>query len=144
MAFRAERASTYTAIRNRATQLKRLAQDSHDLTLDGPVSASAVRQLLDQFILGKAELQAAAQVPGMAEYAQAQEGDPEYDVAAQFTAMINAATAVINWIVNAVPKSGGYVLHEQWSASGVSVRTFSTNDTAGLRTVLNAFIATVS
>lgn len=143
MAFRAERAATYAAIRSRATQLKKLAQDSYDLTLAGPVSASAVRQLLDLFIQGKAELQSAAQVPGMAEYAQAQEGDAAYDVATEFTAMINAASAVIDWIVNAVPKSDGYVLHEQWSASGVSVRTFASADTAGLRTVLNAFIATV-
>lgn len=143
MSFRAERASTYASIRSRATQLKRLAQDSHDLTLDGPVSASAVRQLLDLFIQGKAEMEAAAQVPGMAEYAQAQEGDPNYDVATEFGAMISAAGDVIAWIVAAVPKSDGYVLHEQWSANGVTVRTFATNETAGLRSVLNAFIATV-
>lgn len=144
MAFRAVKADTYAAIRSRATQLKKLATDSKAVMLAGPVSASAIRQLLDLFIQGKAELQAAGAVPGMADFAKAQEGDAAYDVAAEFTAMVNACTGVIDWIVANVPASGGYVQTEQWSASGVTLRTFSTASTAGLRTTLDTFIATVS
>lgn len=144
MAFRAVKADTYNAIRSRATQLKKLATDSKALMLAGPVSASAVRQLLDLFIQGKAELNTAAAVSGIVDYAKAQEGDEAYDVAAEFTAMVSAAEGVINWIVANMPTNSGYVLAEQWSASGVSVRTFSTAETAGLRTTLDTFIATVS
>lgn len=143
MAFRAVKADTYAAIRSRATQLKKLAADSKAVMLAGPVSASAIRQLLDLFIQGKAELQAAGAVPGMADFAKAQEGDTNYDVAAEFTAMVNACNGVINWIVANMPTNSGYVLAEQWSSSGVTVRTFSTAETAGLRTTLETFIATV-
>lgn len=144
MAFRAVKADTYAAIRSRATQLKKLAQDSKALMLSGPVSASAIRQLLDLFIQGKAELTAASGVSGIADYAKSQEGDAAYDVAAEFTAMIAGCTGVIDWIVANVPTNTGYVLTEQWSASGVTLRTFSTAATAGLRTTLVTFIATVS
>lgn len=144
MAFRAVKADTYAAIRSRATQLKKFATDSKALMLAGPVSASAIRQLLDLFIQGKAELQTASGVSGIVEYAKAQEGDAAYDVAAEFTAMLSACTGVIDWIVANVPTNSGYVLTEQWSASGVTLRTFSTSQTAGLRTTLDTFIATVN
>jgi hypothetical protein len=110
----------------------------------GSVSANAIRQLLEAFVAAKAQMQAAASVGGIAAYARAQEGDDNYDVAAEFTAMMAACTAVIDWIVANIPANGGYVQLEQWSASGVTVRVFTTTQTAGLRARLDAFIATVS
>ena len=143
MAFRAVKAGTYAEIRSTATQLKKLATDSRTL-MAGTVSANVVRQLLDAFISGKAKLTAASQVSGIAAYAQAQEGDEAYDVAAEFTAMIDACTGVINWIVANIPTANTYVQLETWSASGVTVRTFTTGQTAGLRTALQTFEGTVS
>lgn len=145
MAFRADRPTVYDRLRQTASNAKLLAATSRAAMLAGPVSANAVRQLLESFITAKAEFVAAAAVPGIAAYAQAQEGDANYDVAAEFSAMNTAATNVINWIVNNMPKgASGHVLTETWSAAGIATRTFSTAETAGLRTVLDAFIATVS
>lgn len=144
MAFRAELATAYASVRSRATQAKKLASDSKALMLAGPVSGNVIRQLLDALITAKAELQTAAAVNGIVAYAQSQEGDPEYDVAAQFTTLVDACTGVISWIVANIPTSGGYVQMETWSASGVSVRTFSTAQTAGLRTQLDTIIAAVN
>lgn len=144
MAFRAELATAYASVRSRATQAKKLASDSKALMLAGPVSGNVIRQLLDALIAAKAELQTAAGVTGIVAYAKAQEGDPDYDVATQFTALVDACTGVISWIIANIPASGGYVQMETWSASGVSVRTFSTAQTAGLRTQLDTIIAAVN
>lgn len=147
MAFRAVKADTYSAIRSRATQLKKLATDSR-VAMAGTVSANVIRQLLDAFITGKAELTAASNVSGIAAYAKSQEGDAAYDVAAEFTSMLSACDGVINWIAANIPTAtnGGFtgVLLEQWSSSGVTVRTFATGQTAGLRTALQSFEDTVS
>lgn len=144
MAFRAIKADSYNDIRNSAANLKRLATDSKNLMAAGNVSANVIRQLLDSFIAGKAKLQAASSVPGIADYAQAQEGDGAYDVQAEFTTMVNACTGVIDWIVTNIPASGGYVQLEQWSSSGVTVRTFTPAQTANLRTALDTFITTIA
>lgn len=144
MAFRAIKSDTYSFILSRATQLKKLAIDSNSAMLAGPVSASVIRQLLDLFIQGKNELETAGSVPGLADYAKAQEGDVDYDVVVEFNAMISACDGIINWIVANVPVSNSYVQTEQWTSSGVILRTFNTASTAGLRTALNTFVATVS
>ena len=144
MAFRAERPTVYANVRSRATQLKRLASDASTQMAAGNVSGNLVRQILDACITAKAEFAAAAQIQGLADYAQAQEGDPNYNVAAEFNAMTGAIDNVLAWIIANVPTNGGYVQMEQWSTSGVTTRAFTTAQTAGLRTVLDAFAATVS
>jgi hypothetical protein len=143
MAFRAERPTVYANVRSRATQLKRLASDASTQMAAGNVSGNLVRQILDGCITAKSEFAAAAQVQGLADYAQAQEGDPNYNVAAEFNAMTGAIDNVLAWIIANVPTNGGYVLMEQWSVSGVTTRSFTPAQTAGLRMVLDAFAATV-
>lgn len=148
MAFRAVLATTYINARGYATQLQKLASDSKTLMAAGNVSANVIGQLLDSFIIGKAQLNAAAGVSGIAAYAKAQEGDANYDVAAAFTAMMSACDGVINWIVANVPTatSGGFtgVLLESWSSSGRTVRSFTSTQTAGLQTALQTFIDSVA
>lgn len=141
--FRATKPNAYLIARTTAAELKTLCQQTRDAAAAGPISGSVVRQLLDRLIAGKATFASVAAVPGIATYAEAQEGDPTYDVAAEFNAMTAAIDDAITWILAAVPVSGGFVLMEQWTAGGVSVRTFSTAQTAGLRAELDALIATI-
>ena len=143
MAFRATKPTAYTTAKSTAAQAKQLAQQSRDAMAAGTVSGNVIRQLLDRLLIAKTTFQSVAAVPGIAAYAQAQEGDGAYDVAAEFTAMTDAIDDVGAWILANVPTSGGYVQMEQWSASGVSVRQFTTAQTAGLRTQLDALIATI-
>lgn len=144
MAFRAVKADTYNAVRSRATLFKRLANDTKTAMAAGNVSASVIRQLLEGCLAAKAEFTAAAGVTGLAAYAQQQEGDEAYDVAAEFTAMQSAITGIINEIVALVPTgTGGYVLMEKWEATGVSSRQVTPAQTATLRDKLDTFIASV-
>jgi hypothetical protein len=58
--------------------------------------------------------------------------------------MTNAITAVGTWVNTNFPKSaGGYIEKDTLTASGVSVRAFSTADLATFRTQLDALIATI-
>jgi hypothetical protein len=144
MAFRAVLATTYNSARSVATQLQTLASTSKASMLAGNVSANVIGQLLDSMITGKAQLQAAAAVTGIAAYAKAQEGDTNYDVVAEWTSMVSACDGVLTWIVANVPTANGYVQAEQWATSGRTVRSFTTAQTAGLRTALDTFISSVA
>lgn len=144
MAFRAIHATTYDSVRSRATQLKKQAQDASTAMAAGNVSGNLVRQILDGCIVAKTEFAAAAQVSGIADYAKNQEGDPDYDVGAQFTAMTGAIDTILSTIISLIPTNSGYVLMEQWSTSGVTTRQITPAQSANLRTALNAFVATVS
>lgn len=144
MAFRATRKETYNNTASRAAQLKKLAQDAKQQMLAGPVSANLLKEILLLCIQAKTENQAAAAVGGMASYVQAQEGDPAYDVAAAWSAMNSAIDAVRDRVLTLAPTgTGGFVLVETWSASGISVRTVTTAQTANLRNDLDSLIATI-
>lgn len=60
-------------------------------------------------------------------------------------ATINAIQAVIDWILNNVPTSGGFVLAYKWQADGKQVgRVFQPAATAGLVTQINALKGTIA
>lgn len=144
MAFRAVKADTYNSVRSRATTFKKLATDTKNLMAAGNVSASVIRQLLEACLAAKTEFTAAASVSGIVAYVQAQEGDPTYNVATEFNAMLSAIDGIIDEIVSIVPTgTGGYVLMEKWEASGVSSRQVTPAQTATLRDRLDTFIASV-
>lgn len=109
----------------------------------GSVSANLLVELHLRLIADKASLQANAAVSGIAAYAQAQYSDPAYDVAAEFTSMVNAITGVINWIVANFPASGGYIQKDQISAAGITVRSFTSAQTAGLVTQLDSLTSAI-
>lgn len=144
MAFRATKANGYDEAKSYAADLKRLALDTKAASAAGPISANVIRQLLDSLLRTKTKLAEVSAISGIAAYAQAQEGDANYNVATEFTAMTNQIDATISWIIGAIPTgTGGFALLETWSSSGVTVRTFSTAQTAGLRTAIDALVATI-
>lgn len=144
MSFRATKANAYDEAKSTAASVKRLCTDTKAAALAGPISANVIRQLLDKLISAKAKFAEITAIPGIAAYAEAQEGDSAYDVSAEFTAMTSEVDGILNWVIANIPTgTGGFVLTETWSTSGVSVRTFSTAQTAGLRTELDALIATI-
>jgi hypothetical protein len=141
--FRATLRTVYASVTSRSAQLKKQCQDASTQMAAGNVSGNLVRQILDGCITAKAEFAAAAQVQGLAEYAQAQEGDPNYDVVAAFTDMSAAIDTILTTIIALIPTSGGYVLMETWTTSGVTTRIVTPAQSANLRTALDAFVATV-
>jgi hypothetical protein len=95
----------------------------------------------------KATMQAASSVPGLAAYAQAQINDPTFDIAASFVDMMTQINSTSAWFVANFPKDGsGFLLAKSFTGDNsgrTQDRQFTPAQTATLRTVLNALIATI-
>lgn len=86
-----------------------------------------------------AQFDALATTPGLALYAQQQEADGTYDVAAEFTAMQATIDTATGWMEANVPVSVTATAPAQWTATGPLIATaFTPAQTAGFRTVLQA------
>lgn len=143
MAFRASnqiQADGLAEAKRLAVQLKSYVADVKALSAAGPISGNLVADLMAQLVSYKARFQAIAAIPGIATYAQSQENDPLYSVGSEFTAMMNAIDTLGGWIVSNVNTTGWVT----FSASGVSVKTFTSAQTAGLRTQIDSLTATIS
>lgn len=101
--------------------------------------AGDLRKFRDEFAL-------IAAIPGMAEYARAQENDANYDIVFEFTAMLNVLDAAITEIVTTYPKGAtGEILERTMNSNGTtSLATFTAANLAALRTRLNAIAAAVN
>jgi hypothetical protein len=154
VAFRASsqiKAEALQEIKDGAIRAKALAIQYRDAMAAGDYSAAGILTLLSQARALIARWGVLSAVSGLAAYAQDQEGDPAYDVIAEFTAMNNALIAVRNRIINELPKSSapaataGMVGVFSFAADGAQVyTTFAPAQTVNLRADLDAFIATVS
>ena len=148
MAFRANTATQAQGLLSAMQQavfVKQSAQIAVQL-LAGTVTANQVFQIVDNL---RSPLQIFAQVaaiPGIAAYAQAQFNDATYDVATEFTNMVNTINAVVNWVVTNFPKdTGGFAQAYTLTADGSRTATvFTPAQTAGLTAAINAVIASIS
>lgn len=135
----------YTESQAQAASLKTYLQSANAQMAAGPVSCNLVVEIYLALVAAKAKFDATAAVPGIAPYAKDQHNNQALDIVAEFTTMTNAVTACGTWINNNFPKDGaGYLLKDKLDASGVSVRTLSSAQTAGLRTQVDALIATIA
>jgi hypothetical protein len=122
------------------------AANLSSFTAANNVSANAIIDIFHRMTTLRGVLDSAAAVPGIAAYAQSQyDDDPSYDVVAEFQAVRAQAQATIDWIVGNFPKASGqdYILKDELTDNGIAVRAFTPAQTASLRTVLDAFVATV-
>ena len=139
-------ADGYTEAKRLANRAKAFAQATSAMTAVNNVSANAVKQLVSEFKSYIERWTAISGIPGISDYAKAQESDPTYDVAAEFGVMLTAAIAVRDYIISALPKDAvtGRLAIETINADGsFTVVSFTPGDTAGLRAVLDAFAATI-
>lgn len=108
--------------------------------------------LLDNMRTDLAYFQGVAATPGIGAYATEQYGDG-YAIGPDFGAFTTALQGVVGWLIANIPREPvdaldpegpRYLLLQTLDADGARTdRTFSTAQTAGLRTVLDALIATV-
>ena len=148
MAFRANTATQAQGLLSAMQQavfVKQTAQIAVQL-LTGTVTANQVFQIVDNL---RSPLQIFAQVaaiPGIAAYAQAQFNDATYDVATEFTNMVNTINAVVSWVVTNFPKdTGGFAQAYTIAADGSRTPvTFTPAQTAGLTAAINAVIAAIT
>lgn len=131
----------WVQLSSRAKSLKTQCVDFNAASLAGPVSASAVEGLFTDMGEFRAYAASVVATPGLAAYVKAQYDNQGLDIAAEYTAMLGTIDAALNWIVTNMPKSGVYVLLDQWAADGsISRRTFSTAALVNLRTTVQSVI----
>lgn len=131
-----------------ATQLKNHAQRVRDRAAAGPLPATVLLSMDEDFRAYKAELQRVAAVPGIVEYAREQYEEPLLDLGVETTTLVAAIDTVLTWVRSTFPAEGaGYLLARQWNpdtaVGGTVDRSFTTTQTALLRTHLDALIAAV-
>lgn len=150
MAFKASNqipADGYVKAKRVANALKGDMQGAIATMQAGPVTGTYIRDAVYRVLAGALTVfNAVASIPNVAAYAQAQEDDDQYDVAAEFVAMVGAIEDAIAWIATNIPKDGGgFAAIQTWNANGtITERSFSAAATAGLVTELQAVTATIS
>lgn len=140
---------TLESTSNVALQMKGQAQQLRDRSATQNVDAGAIietERLLRQY---RAIFVKSAGVSGIGAYAQSQLGSPSLDVVAELNGIIAAIDGVTAWIRSNIPVgtagAAGYLLIQTWPAGQEpAFRTFTPTQTAGLRTQLDALIATVA
>ena len=147
MAFKASNAipaERYQRAKNLAWQLRQQAI-SRSANFASGANAAEILAAADNLKAFREGLLQAAATPGIAVYAQAQEDDPTYDVAAEFSAMISAVESAITNIVTSIPKDGdGYLLINEINPDGsLTPRQFSGAALAGVISSLDAIAAAV-
>ena len=149
MAFPASLSTLNDALRRamgNAVSLKNFSVGARDQMAAGNVSGNLISDnLLQNYKSAIEQWEAAAALPGIGQFAKDQFDDQALNIGAEFTAMVNAAKAARDWIVTNFPKdAGGKMSYRTLNADGsMSVDAFTPAQTAGLRTELDNFIATV-
>ncbi len=145
MAFKTNQlAVVYRQITQFANIVKSQAQSLRDASNAGNIHAM---QIIDWFVaLGgfRTQLNTLSQTPGLAAYAKTECNDANYDVAAEFTAMLSAIDTALGWVTTNFPASGGFIQSHSFVSGVYTPRTFTPAQTAGLRTALDALTATIS
>lgn len=134
--------------RDLAASVKLRSVELSAAALAGSIPSSRILGYATFLADTKIRLQAVASVSGIAAYAQTQIADPTFDVALSFTDMVNAITAVQNWVVANFPKDGnGFLLAQTFNPDNsgrTQERAFTPAQTATLRTVLDSLTATIN
>ena len=93
----------------------------------------------------RADLVLAAATAGLVEYARAQKNNGTLDVVAEFNALIAQIDTTVQWIADTFPKDGnGYLLAQTLGAIGPTDRLFTSAQTGGFRTQLDAIVALIA
>jgi hypothetical protein len=132
----------YNMIRSNAASVKAQAQNALLSLQGGSVQTGFIFSMLDQLSGIIAALNTWKLISGLDSYATAQ--GYTGSLAADCGTCSTAATACISWVVQNFPASGGFLQAESINADGSRTqRSFTSVQTAGLQTNLQAFIATI-
>lgn len=131
----------------KANQVKAHLQAIVSASEAGAIPRHRIINTMAMLTQAVAVFQAAASVPGLVQYAKDQKADQALDVAAEFTAMVRACTALRDWILTNFPKDAGSGawLAQSFDSAGVATElTFSTAALAQFRSNANSVIATIN
>src|SRR5271166_3612704 len=111
----------------------------------GSVDSLFIFQMLDQVRSLIGYLNQVQGTAGLNAYATAQCTGYAGTMTTDITAVINAATAIITWVVTNFPAdTGGFIQAFKLNADGSrAAATFTSAQTAGLQSAITSFIATI-
>lgn len=128
-------------IDQRIANLKQFCIQARDRSQAGPITSGTI---IDTFINLQGDRNALIQarsVQGLAEYAQAEKGDNTLDIVVEFNEVIATIETTAAWIQANFPKDGsGFLLSQTLEVTGPVDRTFTTVQTEGFRSALQAII----
>lgn len=138
-------AFVYDDVRQLAAVTKEFCQRTSAAMAAGNTASTTVFDVLIRARQAVARFNALKDTPGLAAYAKAQNDDPNYDVAAEFAAMVSALNALAAQIENDFPKdANGFLLAQTLGANGPVDRTFTPAQTVNIRARLNAVVAAIA
>jgi hypothetical protein len=130
---------------SRALKVKTYCQSLRTASAAGPVQSGVVISTFMSLRQDRAALVTAAATPGIVQYARDQKNNQTLDVVAEFNAMVAAIDQVTNWITTNFPKAAtGELLERTLGSEGPIEVTFTSAQTAGLRTQLDSLIGTIA
>lgn len=129
-----------------AAGVKAQGQALSALCAAGAVAASSILTFTTMLADAKVLFNKCAAVAGLEAYAQAQVGD--LDIASEFTAMLAAIDATTAWVVANFPKdsTNTFLMVTSFASDNTGrtqQRQFTPAQTAGLKTVVDALVATI-
>jgi len=93
-----------------------------EATADAGMSSDRLMDCLATLRRWVTDLNTLKTTPGIAAYAQEQESDPTYDVAAEFTALVDTIQSAGTYLAGVLPQdANGYLL--LWTMDGAGQRT---------------------
>lgn len=131
--------------------IKSVTQRARDLSVAGPVERRLLLELQRSLNSSVVALDAAAALPqaernALIAYAQDQFGDATLDVAAEFTALRNAANSLRAWIHTNFPRdaaSGAVLVYTVAENGDETHLTFTTEQLATFRTQADTLLALI-
>lgn len=103
-----------------------------------------LRGIYQTLVRADNQFEALKTTPGLAEYAAAQENDPNYDVVVEFVAMQDAIASAKTWMQTNVPLSVTLRPMMNWDDGSLISTEFTPMETADFRTVLSAVSAAIA
>ncbi len=137
--------TTLFEIQQIAGNIKARSTSARDRAAVENVTALAILDLQASLKKGLDRLNVLKTASGLAAYAQEQLDDLGFDIVAEFTVMLTEVQLVLDQIKSDLPTSpGGFVESRRIEPDDtITNNTFTPSQTAGLRTRLNALIATI-
>jgi hypothetical protein len=129
-----------------AANIKARTQSLSTACAAGNVAAQTILDVMTMLADSRLNLTKCAALSGLAAYAQAQIGDAS--IATEFNTMTSALDAVISWTIANFPKdsTNTFLMITSFTADNTGrtqQRTFTSAQLVGLKTLLDALVATI-
>lgn len=146
MAFRASNIvpqQAYQIVKSAAVQLKLNVSAMVAQLASSNASYEFLRDIYRTLSRAHGQFVELSTTAGLEAYAKQQENDPAYDVGAEFVSMQSAIVTTIQWMDANVPTAVTVNTPSAWGDGAMIATTFTPEQTAPLRTALQAVVTAI-